>query len=308
MSTSDQVKVDRDTKSQVREFYDSVGWKKIGDGLYQNVKYEDLRPVSREYIHRCHMRVARHLPESGDLFLDAGSGPIQYPEYLEYSKGYRRRVCLDISILALKEGRERIGDHGLFVVGDIANLPFVSESFDGVLSMHAIHHLEEKEHQKAFAELNRVSAEKSRMVVVSSWGRRSLFMRVMRFPIRVMTAFIQAYRRLAGVTIDSTAQIENPNEDAAQLLESPGTFTQKHDYGWAMTELRFLPELDVLVWRSVNSSFLRSLIYRRLFGRFILDLLYRLEESAPHFFGRVGQYPMILSYKHSSDHDDKGEK
>ena len=308
MATSDKEKMETDTKSQVREFYDSVGWKRIGDGLYQNAKYEDLRPVSREYIHCCHMRVVRHLPESGNLFLDAGSGPIQYPEYLEYSKGYRRRVCLDISILALKEGRERIGDHGMFVVGDIANLPFASERFDGVVSMHTIHHLQEHEHRTAFSELNRVSAEKSRMVVVSSWGHRSSFMRVMRFPIRLMTSFIQAYRHLSGVTIDHTDQIENPNEDAAQLLKSPGTFTQKHGFEWARTELRFLPELDIVVWRSVNSSFLRSLIHRRLFGKFILDFLYRLEELAPHYFGRVGQYPMILSHKNMSAHDDKGEK
>jgi len=300
--------MDADTKTQVREFYDSVGWKRVGDGLYQNAKYEDLRPVSREYIHRCHMRVARHLPESGDLFLDAGSGPIQYPEYLEYSKGYRRRVCLDISILALKEGRERIGDHGLFVVGDIANLPFVSGTFDGVVSMHTIHHLQEHEHRIAFSELNRVSGEKSRMVVVSSWGHRSIFMRIMRFPIRLMTALIRAYRSLSGATIDHTAQIENPNEDATELLKSPGTFTQKHGYEWVMRELRFLPELDIEVWRSVNSAFLRSLIHRRLFGKFVLDLLYRLEELAPHFFGRVGQYPMILSQKNISDHDRKGEK
>ena len=308
MAATNRANMDADTKTQVREFYDSVGWKKVGDGLYQNAKYEDLRPVSREYIHCCHMRVARHLTESGDLFLDAGSGPIQYPEYLEYSKGYRRRVCLDISILALKEGRERIGDHGLFVVGDIAHLPFVSGTFDGVVSMHTIHHLQEHEHRTAFSELNSVSAEKSRMVVVSSWGHRSIFMRVMRFPIRLMTSLIQAYRRLSGATIDHTAQIENPNEDAAQLLKSPGTFTQKHGYEWVMRELRFLPELDVLVWRSVNSAFLRSLIHRRLFGKFILDLLYRLEELAPHFFGRVGQYPMILSHKNVSYHDRKGEK
>jgi hypothetical protein len=36
--------------------------------------------------------------------------------------------------------------------------------------------------------------------------------------------------------------------------------------------------------------------------------LYRLEELAPHFFGRVGQYPMILSHKNVSYHDRKGEK
>jgi ubiquinone/menaquinone biosynthesis C-methylase UbiE len=308
MAASDKAKMDADTKSQVREFYDSVGWKKIGEGLYQNAKYEDLRPVSQEYIHRCHMRVTRHLPNRGDLFLDAGSGPIQYPEYLEYSKGFHRRVCLDISILALKEGRERIGDHGLFVVGDIANLPFVSESFDGVLSMHAIHHLEEKEHQKAYSELSRVSGEKSRMVVVSSWGHRSILMRLMRIPIGLMTSFIHLYRRFSGMKLDPIANIENPNAEASTLIKSPGTFTQQHGYKWVVTELSFLPGLDVVVWRSVSTSFLRSLIHRRLYGEFILDLLYRLEEFAPHSIGRVGQHPMILSQKNDSHHERKGEK
>ena len=83
-------------KAEVRAYYDSVGWSQIGEGLFQNARYEDLRPVSREYIQRCHRRVGRHLPAKGKLLLDAGSGPIQYPEYLEYSGGFRYRVCLDI--------------------------------------------------------------------------------------------------------------------------------------------------------------------------------------------------------------------
>ena len=66
-------------KDQVREFYNQVGWQEVSEGLYQNARYEDLRPVAREYIHRCHLRVLRHLKSSGKYLLDAGSGPIQYP-------------------------------------------------------------------------------------------------------------------------------------------------------------------------------------------------------------------------------------
>src|SRR5512135_432125 len=106
-------------KQQVRQFYDQVGWQEQSDGFYQNASYEDLRPVSHEYIHKCHLRVLHHLNPSGKFLLDAGSGPIQYPEYLEYSHGYQHRVCADISIVALQEARKRIGNHGLFVVGDI---------------------------------------------------------------------------------------------------------------------------------------------------------------------------------------------
>src|SRR5512140_3054085 len=100
------------TKQQVREFYDRIGWSQAGDGLYQNARYEDLRLVSREYIHCCHMRVSRHLATSGRFLLDAGSGPVQWPDYLEYSKGYDYRVCADISISALKEARGRLKELG----------------------------------------------------------------------------------------------------------------------------------------------------------------------------------------------------
>ena len=104
------IDTEREIKRQVREFYDRVGWKEVSEGIYQNARYEDLRPVSQEYIHRCHLRVGRHLAPQGHLFLDAGSGPIQYPEYLDYSLGYQRRICADVSITALKAARQRIGN------------------------------------------------------------------------------------------------------------------------------------------------------------------------------------------------------
>src|SRR5574342_126689 len=124
------------TKQQVREFYDQIGWSQIGEGLYQNSRYEDLRPVVREYIHKCHLRVNRHLDATGELLLDAGSGPVQWPEYLTYSQGYRYRVCVDISITALRQARLRLKERGLYIVADIADLPFVPDSFDGAVSMH----------------------------------------------------------------------------------------------------------------------------------------------------------------------------
>jgi len=83
---------DAQIKQQVQAFYDQVGWQQVSEGTYQNATYEDLRPVAREYVHRCHLRVGRHLAPRGKLLLDAGSGPIQYPEYLTYSRGYQQRV------------------------------------------------------------------------------------------------------------------------------------------------------------------------------------------------------------------------
>ena len=41
-----------ENKQKVREFYDEIGWSKESTGFYQNARYEDLRPVSAEYIHK----------------------------------------------------------------------------------------------------------------------------------------------------------------------------------------------------------------------------------------------------------------
>jgi SAM-dependent methyltransferase len=296
------VAVEPDIKRQVREFYDQVGWQEVGQGIYQNAHYEDLRPVSREYIHRCHLRPLRHLKPSGRFLLDAGSGPIQYPEYLEYSQGYARRVCADISNLALQEARKRVGEHGLFVVCDIANLPFKPGVFDGVVSLHTIHHLPEGEHLQAFGVLYRVLAPKSAAAVVNGWPSS----RLMSF----FEPLILLNRRLRSAAARLSGRPQEPRPagrkrakrggDTPQELsggERKGTFTNRHDVAWIRGEVGASMPVEILVWRSVSVRFLRTLIHPYLGGRFWLRLLFGLEERFPHWFGENGQYPLIVIRK-----------
>ena len=297
---------DAAVKERVREFYDSIGWKEIGDGVYQNARYEDLRPVSREYIRRCHLRVLRHLNPDGKYLLDAGSGPIQYPEYLLYSEAYQYRVCMDISIRAIKEARQRIGNHGLFVVGDIANLPFAESAFDGIVSLHTIHHLPLGEHQQAFLDLYRVLKSGGRSVIISSWAGHSPFMRVVSPLIQLAFRVLEAYRRIRGRQDRIALQAGELRPEAEKLLRKQGTFTATHNYRWVRQELAVLNGLDIRVWRSVSSSFLRAFIHRRLMGKILLRLLYRIEEVAPQLLGRVGQYPMILFNKPTRSNGTEG--
>jgi SAM-dependent methyltransferase len=282
-----------DIKQQVREFYDQVGWQEIGDGLYQNTHYEDLRPVSSHYIHRCHLRLLRHLKPSGAYFLDAGSGPIQYPEYLVYSRGYQHRVCADISITALKEARARIGEHGLFVVADIANLPFKADSFEAAISLHTIHHLPEDEHLQAYRGLSRVLSPGCTAAVVNGWPTSrmmSAFEPLMRFSRRLRSG---AARLRGEPRPPRKARRAKLDEDGAPK----GTFTNRHDYHWVQSVVGAEMPLKILVWRSVSVRFLRTLIHPWLGGRYWLRLLYWLEERYPHYFGEVGQYPLIIIRK-----------
>jgi SAM-dependent methyltransferase len=279
-------------KQQVRQFYDQVGWQEVGDGIYQNARFEDLRPVSREYIHKCHLRVGRHLSPEGKYFLDAGSGPIQYPEYLEYSNGYQARVCADISIVALQEARQRIGDRqeggqGLFVVADVANLPFADQAFDGVVSLHTIHHLPSSEHRRAFLELFRVLAESRNAVVVNGWESSSIS-NIFVAPIKWGRRTRRRITRRLG---------KGSGEKAAPRNSAVSTFVNKHNANWLNEEVGKLMELDILVWRSVGVRFLKAYIHPQLGGGWLLRQLYWLEERYPHYMGEHGLYPLIILKK-----------
>lgn len=284
-----------DVKRQVREFYDQVGWQEVSEGVYQNARYEDLRPVSREYIRRCHLRVKRHLKPSGMFLLDAGSGPIQYPEYLEYSQGYQYRVCGDISILALQEARKRTGEHGMFVVCDIANLPFKPGTFDGVVSLHTVHHLPFEEHKKAYLELHRVMSPGSTGVVVNGWGWASPITKVLDFLGRL----IKKIKKRLGRLEESPAAAPVPEAPVKADASSQriGTFVRKENPKWLLEEVGSEIPLQIWVWRSVNVNFLRTFCHEGWGGRFLLRVIYRLEEWFPHLLGKYGNYPMVVIAK-----------
>ena len=270
-----------DTKQKVREFYDEIGWQQEDDGNYQNARYEDLRPVSREYIHKTRLRVMNGLISTGKFLLDAGSGPVQYEEYKVYSQGYQKRVCLDISIQALREARERISDHGLFVVGDLANLPFKQESFDGAVSMHAIHHLALTEHSRAYSEIHRVLATGRTAAVVNGWSDPLLS--------RLAEPLIGLMRKLSGRSAKKKKEWLN-EEDAT------GTFVQKMTPEWLKREIGTKMTIEIKPWRSVSTRVLRWFI-RPFGGRVFLQFVFWLEDVFPKFFAENGQYPLIVVKK-----------
>lgn len=298
-----QVVQSVEIKREVRDFYDSIGWQQVGEGLYQNARYEDLRPVSRQYLHRCHLRVLRHLPPSGKLLLDAGSGPIQYPEYLEYSRGFAHRVCLDISIRALREARNRIGSHGLYVVGDLARLPFPSGVFEGLVSLHAVHHLPPQDHERAMRLMYQTLCPGGKAVVVYSWGQRSLLMRLFKPAVQLAVVAIKLYRRM--LNREGPDELHAP-EDRTAADRRQGTYTFRYGYRWVREQLGDLPGFEIRVWRSVSTGVLRALIHRRLLGAMWLRMLYWMEERLPHAFGRWGQYPMILFHKPGGQINSEG--
>ncbi len=281
----------KSAKEDVRHFYDQVGWQLEDGEHYQNAHYEDLRPVAQEYIHRCHMRVNRHLKPNGKFLLDAGSGPIQYPEYLSYSENYQYRVCADISIVALKEARKRTGEKGLMVVADVANLPFMADAFDGIVSLHTFHHLALEDQARAYAESYRVLAPGSSAVVVNGWSESPLMKR-WNWVAGLMNGLRNLRARWMGKKPQPRVQ-----STADPSPHPVGTFTVKNDPAWLKKTLTGRMEFEILVWRSLSVNFLRAVFHEKLGGRRLLRWVYQQEERNPNYCGENGQYPLVVVHK-----------
>lgn len=284
---------EHDTRKVVSDFYNEIGWKVEDDGFYQNARYEDLRLVSREYIHKCHLRVNRYISQAGKFLLDAGSGPVQWPDYLTYSDGYQYRLCVDTSIVALKEARKRLGNKGLYVVSDVAALPFVTDAFDGLVSLHTLHHIPPEEQPAAYEGLVRVLKPGKSGVVVNAWSSPQLMKK-----LQPLVLFMDRVNGVVNRVIKKKAS-HPPNSNETQKLKPTGTFTLHVTPEWLKERLTGKVDFQIRVWRSVSIRFLRSVIQPWLCGRLWLKLLFWLEDRNPVYYGENGQYPLIVIRKPS---------
>ena len=108
----------------VFKFYNEGGWNKHKKNTKDAILFEDLRPVAKEYISHCRKKINNHIANKGLNILDFASGPIQYKEYLNYSKNFKVRHCVDFSEEAIKIAKEKIGSKGKFYCKDFLKIKF----------------------------------------------------------------------------------------------------------------------------------------------------------------------------------------
>jgi ubiquinone/menaquinone biosynthesis C-methylase UbiE len=253
---------------QVRTLYDTVGWTMVDGETYDAQTSEDLRPVARDYVSRCRLRVLRHLPAQGDRLLDMASGPIQYPEYLRYSEHFRTRVCVDLSQRALDMAAARLGPRGEYLCGDFLTMAFADASVDAAVSLHTIYHINAADQASAVRKLLRVT--KPGGVVVIVYSNPHYIVSVLGAPLR---------RLLRSIRPVSDASAERPDT----------LYFHRYPHSWWR---QFGDQADVALfpWRTFATRDQKALITSSRIGAW----LFALEEHFPSFFLRVGCYPMIV--------------
>lgn len=283
----------RSEKRDVENFYDNVGWKLFDDEHFVDAeKFEDLRPVAFEYFTECNNRVKKYIQQKGKFILDAGSGPIQYDGYLVYSEDYDYRICVDLSFESLKEAKKKLGSKGIYILGDITNLPLKDNVLDSAIALNAIYHIPMDEQSKALNEINRALKPGKTAAIVYTWGDKySLFMNLALIYIKIWMAFQKIGRILKKILIKIKLISEKSREG-----EDPVLYFHAFPYGYFKnTNWNF--KLDIFVWRSISVPFSKIYIHPWLCGKRLLKCIYNWEDKHPKTAGKYGQYPLFVMTK-----------
>ncbi len=251
----------------IYKFYNSLGWRKNQKiNVFEDAKlFEDLRKNSKEYVSKCRKRILRYIPKRGKNILDFASGPIQYPEYMLYSKNFNKRHCLDFSKNAIKIAKMKIPkNRGKFYCGDFFKIKLKKNYFDCIVSLHTIYHIDKNKQKLAIKKLIKISKKGSPIIIVYS-NPNTLINRIKKlFILRKKKKRIYFYCH----TVEWWKQFEN------------------------LAEVSFFP------WRSFAAKHQKIIFLDNILGKILLRLLFNLEDFFKKFFVKNFQYYTVVLKKY----------
>ena len=266
-------------EERVSNFYNTIGWR-TEDGITEDARrWEDLREHAEEYVSKCRLRVLRHIPENGENILDMASGPIQYLEYLEYSKDFKKRDCVDLSSEALENAKNKIGDHGVFLHGSFFDIPLEENFFDCAVSLHTIYHIDKDKQEEAVRKLIKVTRPGMPIIIV--YNNPNTIISLFSFPFRVL-------RRVKSILVKPV--------NKGKHEEDLSIYFYSHPIEW-WNRFSDMASIKIFPWRSFRSEIQKRLIPNNKIGSKMFDMLFNLEERFSDFFVKHFQYPMIILTK-----------
>jgi ubiquinone/menaquinone biosynthesis C-methylase UbiE len=272
-----QPTVDKAEES-VSKFYNTVGWVTDDDSTEDAKRFEDLREYTQEYAIKTRNLLLDYIPEWGENIIDMASGPIQYPEYVTYSKNFNKRYCVDLSKDALKMAEKKIGDHGVFLHGSFFDLSIEDNFFDCALSLHTIYHMAKEKQEIAVRKLIRITKPNKPIIIIYSnpnvFWTSSLFRK------------LGLMKRQRRTHIDKNTKVRD-----GMLYFDP------HPNSW-WNRFNDVAAIEIVPWRSFGPAALKKLFPNNWIGKMMLRLLYSAERTFPKFFVKHFTYPMIILTKH----------
>ncbi len=274
---------------QAKIFYENFGWQLNNDDEYNDgAIFNDNRKFAKEYVSKCHKRVNKFLDYTGEYMVDIASGPIQHEEYIKYSENFKKRICIDISVEALKGAKRKIGDHGVYILGDITNIPLKSGSADAAISLHTIYHIDKQKQHLAFRELYRILKKGAKCVIIYSWGGKNSLNTTEQHFSHLISPFVKGLKRF----ISKNKAIMN-----TQAAPMPLYF-----YAYSPIEIKQMLQRENIkaefyLWCLLDMWIIKKYLVAESAGKPFLKFASFLEDKFAKQLYKFGAYPLILLIK-----------
>ena len=205
----------------------------------------------------------KYIPKKGNEILDFASGPIQYNEYLLYSKNFKTRHCVDFSKDAIKNARKKIGRKGKFYCGDFFKIKFKKNYFDCILSLHTIYHINKSKQKKAIQKLISISKKGTPIIIVYS---------------------------------NPNTLINRVKNIFSKSKKKQNLYFFCHPISW-WYQFKNTSDIKFYPWRSFASSHQKILFPNNFIGKLMFKYLFYLEGKFQNFFLKYFQYYVIVLKK-----------
>ena len=250
----------------VFKFYSEGGWTKRKKNTEDAILFEDLRPVASEYVSHCRNKIKRYISKKGHHLLDFASGPIQYKEYLNYSKNFKVRHCVDFSKQAIQAAKKKIGSKGQFYCDDFLKIKFKKNFFDTIISLHTIYHISKKDQAKVVKKLISISKKNSPIIIVYS------------NPDTIISSIKKKILK-------------------KKVAKNNKLYFYCHKLEWWL-QFSKIAKVEFYPWRSFSSQHQETIFPNNFLGKILFKILINLEEIFPKFFIKNFQYPIIVLKKY----------
>ncbi len=249
----------------VFKFYNEVGWTERKKDTNDAILFEDLRLSAKKYVSHSRNKINKYIANRGIHILDFASGPIQYREYLKYSKNFKFRHCVDFSKKAISEAKKKIGKRGKFYNQDFLKINFKKNYFDTIISLHTIYHIDKRKQALAVKKLIQISKKNSPIIIVYS---------------------------NPNTIVNYIKQIFFLRKNKKQKIYF---FCHKLDW-WK--QFNKLAKVEMYPWRSFASQHQKRIFPNNRIGEIMFKILIILEDKFPNFFVKYFQYPIIVLKKY----------
>ena len=252
----------------VFEYYKKIGWAKNDQGYFVDTGVnENLQKVCNDYNTATRRRVLWELQDQPGCeykkILDCASGPVQYPEYIEYSSDYKSRYCVDFSMEALRWAEENLRSASQkkchFICNDFFEEPFEPNYFDSTISLHTLYHVD-KELQEAFVN-KLIECTKPGMKVIIIYSNPFSLRACFALPLHLLLVM--------------RAWIKNHIFGKSPLVKK--LYFARHPIGW-WKRFSNRGEVRIKSYRSFTPVLEKFLIPDNIIGGFIYDFLFKFEK------------------------------